>query len=142
MAASFFFLGNLISALAIYVKLMWLLYIGYGVVGGIGVGIRYILAKGRKVLFSNSNFDFQYMKLCNTSSSFTKMVSSSSWTGRRFRCMRLRWWKYSNWKSYTAVNRLSRTAANVRSVGILLFHFHDVNCTFVSCSTARIFSFC
>ncbi|XP_037025361.1 uncharacterized MFS-type transporter YhjX-like [Bradysia coprophila] len=41
-ASSFFFLGNLISALAIYVKLMWLLYVGYGVVGGFGVGISYV----------------------------------------------------------------------------------------------------
>lgn len=40
-ASSFFFLGNLLSALAIYVKLMWLLYVGYGVIGGFGVGIRY-----------------------------------------------------------------------------------------------------
>lgn len=40
-ASCFFFLGNLLSALAIYVRLMWLLYVGYGLVGGFGVGIRY-----------------------------------------------------------------------------------------------------
>lgn len=37
-----FFLGNLIAALAIYIKSMWLLYIGYGVVGGFGIGVSYI----------------------------------------------------------------------------------------------------
>lgn len=37
-----FFLGNLIAALAIYVKLMWLLYLGYGVIGGFGIGVSYI----------------------------------------------------------------------------------------------------
>ncbi|KAJ6636571.1 Cyclic nucleotide-gated cation channel alpha-3 [Pseudolycoriella hygida] len=41
-ASSFFYLGNLISALAIHVKLMWLLYIGYGLVAGFGVGISYV----------------------------------------------------------------------------------------------------
>lgn len=38
-ASTFFFMGNLLSSLAIYVRLMWLLYVAYGVVGGFGVGI-------------------------------------------------------------------------------------------------------
>lgn len=37
-----FFVGNLIAALAIYIKSMWLLYIGYGVIGGFGIGVSYI----------------------------------------------------------------------------------------------------
>lgn len=37
-----FFLGNLLAALAIYIKSMWLLYIGYGVIGGFGIGLSYI----------------------------------------------------------------------------------------------------
>ncbi|KAJ6636676.1 putative MFS-type transporter YhjX [Pseudolycoriella hygida] len=41
-ASSIFFLGNLISALAIYWKDMFLLYIGYGVVGGFAIGISYV----------------------------------------------------------------------------------------------------
>lgn len=37
-----FYLGNLLAALAIQMKLMWLLYIGYGVIGGFGIGVSYI----------------------------------------------------------------------------------------------------
>lgn len=37
-----FFSGNLVAALAIYIKSMWLLYIGYGVIGGFGIGVSYI----------------------------------------------------------------------------------------------------
>ncbi|KAK9765087.1 hypothetical protein K7432_006860 [Basidiobolus ranarum] len=37
-----FFLGNMISALAIHFKQMWLLYIGYGIIGGFGLGLGYI----------------------------------------------------------------------------------------------------
>ncbi|KAJ6635273.1 putative MFS-type transporter YhjX, partial [Pseudolycoriella hygida] len=32
-----FFSGNLIAALAIYIKSIWLLYLGYGVIGGFGI---------------------------------------------------------------------------------------------------------
>lgn len=35
-------MGNLLSALAIYIKSIWLLYIGYGVIGGFGIGLSYI----------------------------------------------------------------------------------------------------
>ncbi|ORY00337.1 MFS general substrate transporter [Basidiobolus meristosporus CBS 931.73] len=37
-----FYLGNLTSALAIYLQQMWLLYVGYGVIGGFGLGLGYI----------------------------------------------------------------------------------------------------
>ncbi|ORY08259.1 MFS general substrate transporter [Basidiobolus meristosporus CBS 931.73] len=37
-----FFVGNMISALAIHFKQMWLLYIGYGIIGGFGLGLGYI----------------------------------------------------------------------------------------------------
>lgn len=41
-SSSLFFFGNLLSALAIYVKLMWLLYIAYGIIGGFAIGISYV----------------------------------------------------------------------------------------------------
>lgn len=41
-SSSLFYLGNLLSALAIYLKSMWLLYIGYGVIGGFAMGISYV----------------------------------------------------------------------------------------------------
>lgn len=41
-SSTLFFLGNLLSALAIYLKLMWLLYVGYGIIGGFAVGISYV----------------------------------------------------------------------------------------------------
>lgn len=34
-----FLFGNLLSAVAIYLKLIWLLYIGYGLIGGFSIGI-------------------------------------------------------------------------------------------------------
>ena len=34
--------GFLISALGVYIHALWLIYIGYGVIGGIGLGIGYI----------------------------------------------------------------------------------------------------
>ncbi|XP_055340902.1 L-lactate transporter-like [Paramacrobiotus metropolitanus] len=37
-----FYLGNLTTALAIYVNQMWLIYIGYGVIAAAGLGISYI----------------------------------------------------------------------------------------------------
>ncbi|XP_037030526.1 uncharacterized MFS-type transporter YhjX-like [Bradysia coprophila] len=37
-----FFIGHLLAALAIYLKSIWLLYIGYGVIGGFGIGLSYI----------------------------------------------------------------------------------------------------
>jgi hypothetical protein len=40
--ASMYGLGQLVAALAIYLKQIWLLYIGYGVIGGCGLGISYI----------------------------------------------------------------------------------------------------
>ncbi|WP_324291270.1 OFA family MFS transporter [Paractinoplanes pyxinae] len=41
-SASFWAAGFLISALGISTKQLWLVYLGYGVVGGIGLGIGYI----------------------------------------------------------------------------------------------------
>ncbi|KAJ6637195.1 putative MFS-type transporter YhjX [Pseudolycoriella hygida] len=37
-----FYIGNLLSALAIYLKYIWLLYFGYGFIGGFGIGLSYI----------------------------------------------------------------------------------------------------
>lgn len=37
-----FYLGNLLAGLAVYTKQMWLLYLGYGVIGGCAIGICYI----------------------------------------------------------------------------------------------------
>jgi len=34
--------GNLITALALYLKQMWLIYLGYGIIAGYGIGICYI----------------------------------------------------------------------------------------------------
>ncbi|ORX90693.1 MFS general substrate transporter [Basidiobolus meristosporus CBS 931.73] len=42
LSASLFYLGNLIAAMAIHFKQMWLLYIGYGIIGGFGLGLGYI----------------------------------------------------------------------------------------------------
>lgn len=42
MSSSLFYFGNLLAALAIHVKLMWLLYIGYGIIGGFAIGISYV----------------------------------------------------------------------------------------------------
>ncbi|KAK9759500.1 hypothetical protein K7432_017461 [Basidiobolus ranarum] len=42
LSASLFYLGNLIASMAIHFKQMWLLYIGYGIIGGFGLGIGYI----------------------------------------------------------------------------------------------------
>lgn len=39
LSANLFLFGNLLSALAIYLKYIWLLYIGYGVIGGFSIGI-------------------------------------------------------------------------------------------------------
>lgn len=41
-SACFFASGFLISALGIYLHIIWLLYLGYGVFGGIGLGLGYI----------------------------------------------------------------------------------------------------
>lgn len=40
--STLFFIGNLLTALAIYTKQTWLVFIGYGVVGGYGLGLCYI----------------------------------------------------------------------------------------------------
>jgi len=40
--AAMYCIGQLVAALAIYLKQIWLLYIGYGVIGGCGLGISYI----------------------------------------------------------------------------------------------------
>lgn len=37
-----FYIGHLLAALAVYLKSIWLLYIGYGVIGGFGIGFSYI----------------------------------------------------------------------------------------------------
>ncbi|KAJ6647167.1 L-lactate transporter, partial [Pseudolycoriella hygida] len=42
LSSSLFFLGNLLSSLAIHLKAIWLLYIGYGMIGGFGLGLGYI----------------------------------------------------------------------------------------------------
>ncbi|KAG0364581.1 hypothetical protein BGZ54_007362 [Gamsiella multidivaricata] len=42
LGATIFFLGNMIAAIGIYTKLMGLLYFGYGVLGGAGLGLCYI----------------------------------------------------------------------------------------------------
>lgn len=42
LSSSLFFVGNLLSSLAIHLKAIWLLYIGYGVIGGFGLGLGYI----------------------------------------------------------------------------------------------------
>ena len=41
-AACFWSVGFLVGALGIATKQLWLLYLGYGVIGGIGLGIGYI----------------------------------------------------------------------------------------------------
>eukprot|EP01133_Synstelium_polycarpum_P004227 gene4227-4929_t len=40
--ASAFSLGHFLTAMAIYLKAIWLLYLGYGVIGGFGIGLIYI----------------------------------------------------------------------------------------------------
>ncbi|KAK9763088.1 hypothetical protein K7432_010560 [Basidiobolus ranarum] len=42
LSSTLFYLGNLISALAVHLKQMWLLYIGFGIIGGFGLGLGYI----------------------------------------------------------------------------------------------------
>ncbi|KAI9594509.1 oxalate/formate antiporter [Syncephalis fuscata] len=42
LGATLFFIGNLLTALAIHVKHMWLVYVGYGVIAGYGIGLSYI----------------------------------------------------------------------------------------------------
>src|ERR1044072_7101392 len=41
-SASFWSAGSLVSALGFATKQLWLVYLGYGVIGGIGLGIGYI----------------------------------------------------------------------------------------------------
>ncbi|XP_037038592.1 uncharacterized MFS-type transporter YhjX-like [Bradysia coprophila] len=41
-SSTLFFFGNLLSALAIHLKFMWLLYLGYGIIGGFAIGISYV----------------------------------------------------------------------------------------------------
>src|SRR3712207_9229762 len=41
-AAVFWVAGFLVGALGIYSRQLWLVYLGYGVLGGIGLGIGYI----------------------------------------------------------------------------------------------------
>lgn len=38
-SSNFFLVGNLLSALAIHLKYIWLLYIGYGLIGGFSIGL-------------------------------------------------------------------------------------------------------
>ncbi|KAF9925345.1 hypothetical protein BGZ67_008715 [Mortierella alpina] len=42
MGATLFLMGNLVTAVGIYVKQISLVYIGYGILGGLGLGISYI----------------------------------------------------------------------------------------------------
>ncbi|KAJ1557433.1 hypothetical protein HK096_007289 [Nowakowskiella sp. JEL0078] len=42
LGASLFYAGNLLAGLGVFTKQMWLVYVGYGVVGGMGLGIGYI----------------------------------------------------------------------------------------------------
>lgn len=41
-SSTMLFLGNLVSALGVYLKIIGLVYFGYGVIGGIGFGVSYI----------------------------------------------------------------------------------------------------
>ncbi|KAJ1972401.1 hypothetical protein H4R35_004698, partial [Dimargaris xerosporica] len=41
-ATTFVFAGHLLTALAVHTKQMWLVYVGYGVIGGFGLGFCYI----------------------------------------------------------------------------------------------------
>ncbi|KAI9229224.1 MAG: oxalate/formate antiporter [Piptocephalis tieghemiana] len=40
--SSLFIIGNCLTALAIHTKQLWLIYVGYGVIGGFGLGLTYI----------------------------------------------------------------------------------------------------
>ncbi|KAF9917383.1 hypothetical protein BX616_001197 [Lobosporangium transversale] len=40
--ASIFFMGNMIAAIGMYTKIVYLLYFGYGILGGAGLGLCYI----------------------------------------------------------------------------------------------------
>ncbi|KAJ1562711.1 hypothetical protein HK096_004969, partial [Nowakowskiella sp. JEL0078] len=42
LGASLFYAGNLLAGLGVFTKQMWLVYIGYGIVAGMGLGIGYI----------------------------------------------------------------------------------------------------
>ncbi|KAI8805230.1 major facilitator superfamily domain-containing protein [Cladochytrium replicatum] len=42
LGACLFYAGNLLAALGVYVKQFWIVWIGYGVIGGMGLGIGYI----------------------------------------------------------------------------------------------------
>ncbi|KAI8805216.1 major facilitator superfamily domain-containing protein [Cladochytrium replicatum] len=42
LGAILFYAGNLLAALGVYVKQFWVVWLGYGVVGGMGLGIGYI----------------------------------------------------------------------------------------------------
>lgn len=42
LGASLFYLGNLLTALGVYVQNFGLIYFAYGVIGGAGLGISYI----------------------------------------------------------------------------------------------------
>lgn len=42
LGAVLFFIGNLITALGVHVKMIALVYVGYGIFGGLGLGISYI----------------------------------------------------------------------------------------------------
>ncbi|XP_037050337.1 uncharacterized MFS-type transporter YhjX-like [Bradysia coprophila] len=41
-ASSLFFIGNILSAIAIYLKYIWLLYLGYGVIAGFSIGCSFM----------------------------------------------------------------------------------------------------
>jgi len=42
LGTTLFFVGNLLTALALHLRLIWLVFIGYGVVAGFGMGVCYI----------------------------------------------------------------------------------------------------
>ncbi|ODM97666.1 putative MFS-type transporter YhjX [Orchesella cincta] len=42
LGTSLFFLGNLLTALALYLQQIWLVFIGYGIISGFGLGLCYI----------------------------------------------------------------------------------------------------
>ncbi|KXS19454.1 MFS general substrate transporter [Gonapodya prolifera JEL478] len=42
----FYFIANMSAALACHFKLIWLLYVGYGMIGGMGLGLTYITPVG------------------------------------------------------------------------------------------------
>ncbi len=71
LSSNLFLFGNLLSALAIYLKYIWLLYIGYGVIGGFSIGLGVYMV----VSYSRMN-DFHFSIKQLLTGYFTKKVTS------------------------------------------------------------------